>query len=625
MGGKLGAKRSFERGEVSVSETERLLQSRSPLGHLIHIKNIMTLLIVFAFLAGLVTILAPCIWPILPIVLSAGATGGEKKPLGIVTGLAVSFMLIILAMASLVKVIPFDPDALRIFAVIIIGFLGFTLIVPALGARLEALVSRLGGLGGRFTHNSGTGFGSGFVVGFALGIVWSPCAGPILATIATLAATQAVSFNVVLITFAFVAGVAVPLFILAVLGQKVLAKTRFFSRYTKHIQQIFGAIMILAALAIYTGYDRTLQTKILDSFPGYSDFLYRFEKNDAVKQKLDELKGAGREGAFRDTKKIAQAEKGTLSNYGSAPEFVGIVNWLNTDAPLTLESLRGKVVLIDFWTYSCINCIRTLPYVTSWYEKYKNDGFVVIGVHTPEFEFEKKTSNVVEAMKRYKINYPVAQDNDYGTWQAYSNRYWPAHYLVDKEGNVRQYHFGEGKYEETEKAIQALLSEAGQSVASDIVDIEAEKSGGRQTPETYLGSARMERFVSPEKVTGKEQSFTVAEKIPKNSFAYGGTWTVEDERAMASEDATLKIRFEGKKVFLVMAPAAVGQSSIVEVFLDGTAVGADMAGKDVANGVVTVDQDRLYELIDMRGMSGEHTLELRFEGSGTAVYAFTFA
>ncbi len=585
----------------------------------------MTVLILFAFLAGLVTILAPCIWPILPIVLSAGATGGERKPLGIVTGLAVSFMLIILALASLVKVIPFDPDSLRTLAVVIIGFLGLTMIIPALGARLEAAVSRLGGLGGRFTQRSGTGFGSGFVVGFALGIVWSPCAGPILATIATLAATQAVSFNVVLITFAFVAGVAVPLFILAVLGQKVLAKTRFFSRYTKRIQQGFGVIMILAALAIYTGYDRTLQTKILDAFPGYGNFLYQLEKKDIVKERLNELKGAGKDGAFRDTQKTAGAAKSDLSHYGPAPEFVGIAKWLNTDVPLTLTGLRGKVVLVDFWTYSCINCIRTLPYLVSWYEKYQDQGFVIVGVHTPEFEFEKKTSNVQEAMKRYKIEYPVAQDNDYGTWQAYNNRYWPAQYLIDAEGDVRQYHFGEGKYAETEKAIQELLEEAGQKVTADISVIEAEKLSGRQTPETYLGSSRMERFVSPESVTGEEQSFTIPAKISKNSFTYAGQWKVEPERALAIKDAKLMLHFEGKKVFLVMAPAVAGQSSVVEVLLDGTPLEAKFAGTDVTVGQVTVNQDRLYELIDMRGTSGEHTLELFFKDSGTAVYAFTFA
>ncbi len=585
----------------------------------------MTLLIVFAFLAGVVTIFAPCIWPILPIVLSAGASGGEKKPLGIVSGLAVSFMLITLLLASIVKIIPFDPEVLRFFAVGIIGFLGLTLIVPALGARLEVMVSRLGGLGGRFTNNSGTGFGSGFVVGFALGIVWSPCAGPILATIATLAATQAVSFNVVLITLAFVIGVAVPLFILAVLGQKVLAKTRFFSRYTKRIQQIFGVVMILAALAIYTGYDRTLQTKILDAFPGYGSFLNQFEKNEDVQKKLDELKGSGKSG-FLSTQKTSPETKSGLSDYGPAPEFVGIAKWLNTETPLTLESLRGKVVLVDFFTYSCINCIRTLPYVTSWYEKYQDQGFVVIGVHTPEFEFEKKTDNVVDAMTRYKINYPVAQDNAYETWQAYNNHYWPAHYLIDTEGNVRQYHFGEGNYEETEMAIRALLAEAGKKVTdTTLTNVVAEKAGKDKTPETYLGSGRMERFVSPEKVSGGEQLFTSPRSIAKNSFAYAGIWQVESERAKTVDDAKLSLHFQGKKVFLVMAPPENTSLGNVRVMLDGKIVKSDFSGKDVTNGVITVDQDRLYELLDLKDRTGDHTVELYFETPGTMVYAFTFS
>lgn len=420
----------------------------------------MTVLLFFAFLSGVVTIFAPCIWPILPIVLSAGASGGERKPLGIVVGLSVSFMLITLALASLVRVIPFDPNVLRLLAVGIIGFLGLTLIIPALGARLEAWVSRLGGLGGRFTNNSGTGFGSGFITGFALGVVWSPCAGPILATVATLAATQAVSFKVILITLAFVSGVAVPLFILAVLGQKVLTKTRVFSQYTKLIQQIFGVIMILAALAISTGYDKILQTKLLDTFPKYENFLNGLEKNPIVRQKLDELKrespreGAPAEGDSR------KATKSDLPVYGVAPEFTGIMHWLNTDTPLTMKDLRGKVVLVDFWTYSCINCIRTLPFVTGWYEKYKDQGFVVVGVHTPEFEFEKKTMNVENALRQYGIHYPVAQDNDFGTWRAYQNQYWPARYLIDARGTIRYTHFGEGEYTETERAIETLLQES---------------------------------------------------------------------------------------------------------------------------------------------------------------------
>ncbi len=419
----------------------------------------MTILILFAFLSGIVTIFAPCIWPILPIVLSAGATGGERKPLGIVTGLAVSFMLATLALAFVVQVIPFDPEILRLFAVFVIALLGLTLIVPALGARLEGVVSRFASLGGRFTKNSGTGFWSGFITGFALGLVWSPCAGPILATIATLAATQAVSFQVVLVTLAFVLGVSLPLFVLAVLGKRVLAKTRALAPYTKRIQQVFGLIMILAALAIYTGYDKTLQTKLLDTFPSYERFLNGLEKNDTVKQKLDELKSIDRESSLLKKEEPKLNMKSNLSQYGQAPEFVGIEKWLNTDSPLTMEGLRGKVVLIDFWTYSCINCIRTLPYVTGWYEKYKDQGFVVIGVHTPEFAFEKKTTNVVDALARYRINYPVAQDNNYGTWQAYNNRYWPAVYLIDKQGVIRFTHFGEGKYKEIDQAIQYLLAE----------------------------------------------------------------------------------------------------------------------------------------------------------------------
>lgn len=419
----------------------------------------MTILLIFAFLSGVVTIFAPCIWPILPIVLSAGAIGGERKPLGIVSGLAVSFMLATLALAFIVQVISFDPEVLRLFAVGVISLLGLTLMVPALGARLEGVVSRLASFGGRYTQNSGSGYWSGFLTGFALGLVWSPCAGPILATIATLAATQAVSFQVVLITLAFVLGVSLPLFVLAVVGKRVLTKTRVLAPYTKRIQQAFGLIMILAALAIYTGFDKKLQTDLLDTFPAYERFLNGLEKNATVKEKLDELKNVESINVPLDEAKSNGDMKSSLSRYGQAPEFVGIEKWLNSESALTMEGLRGKVVLIDFWTYSCINCIRTLPYVTGWYEEYKDQGLVVVGVHTPEFAYEKKTANVVDAIGQYHISYPVAQDNNYATWQAYNNRYWPAVYLIDKQGVIRLTHFGEGKYQEIEQAIQELLEE----------------------------------------------------------------------------------------------------------------------------------------------------------------------
>lgn len=582
----------------------------------------MLLLLLFAFLSGVVTIFAPCIWPILPIILSSGVSGGEKKPLGVVTGLMVSFTVFTLTLSYILKVVPIDPDTLRLFAVAIISLLGFTLVVPALGRLLEGWVSRLSNSGGSLFQKR-DGFKGGFITGFALGVVWSPCAGPILATVATLAATQTLNLSIILVTVSFVLGVGVPLFILAFLGQHILTRTRVLSPYTARIQQVFGVIMIASAVAIYTGYDQVLQIKFAEfcSANGIT-FLDRFQTNSTVTTALEELRSTD------ETKKNfvpAKKKSGeSLENYGVAPEFVGIMNWLNVDQPLKLSDLRGKVVLVDFWTYSCINCIRTFPYLTSWYEKYKDQGLVIVGVHTPEFEFEKKTSNVADALTRHGITYPVAQDNNYATWQAYSNRYWPAHYLIDAEGNVREYHFGEGNYEETERAIQELLREAGQNVNEEVSSLQAETGSRGQTPETYLGSDRMERFASPEKVTGLKQIFTTSENLALHNFSYSGGWTVERERAMASSQASLKIHFKGKKVFLVMAPDAAGAKRSVEVRLDGQVIDSALAGSDVRDGRVTVDEDRLYELVNLGSGSEEHTIELLFE-SGTAVYAFTFS
>lgn len=582
----------------------------------------MILLILFAFLSGVVTIFAPCIWPLLPIILSVGVSGGERRPIGIVAGLVTSFTFFTLALSSLLRVVPIDPDTLRLFAVIVISLLGVTMVVPGIGIMLEAFVSRFSYLGGEILGKQ-SGFKGGLITGFALGIIWSPCAGPILATVATLAATQALSISTVLVTVAFVSGVGVPLFILTVLGQQVLRRTRIFAPYTTRIQQAFGVLTIFSALAIYTGYDQKLQVRFAEfcSANGIT-FLDRFQTNGIVTQALDSLRKETQESPFK-VPDVPSKQMPVLENYGMAPEFTGIMNWLNIDRPLTLGELRGKVVLIDFWTYSCINCVRTLPYLTQWYERYQDKGLVIIGVHTPEFEFEKKTANVADALVRYGITYPVAQDNSYGTWQAYHNRYWPAHYLIDVSGNFRQYHFGEGGYEETERAIQLLLGEAGQEIEGDVTD---NHSGDRlvpepQTPETYLGSKRMERFSSSEQVIGTKQHFTLPKALLSDTFGFGGEWLVEQERAIAGEKARLQLRFQGKKVFLVMAPPATGLGT-VQIVMDGKPLEKAISGIDVREGVVTVHEDRLYELI--QGTSGEHTLEL-LVSPGVAVYAFTFS
>lgn len=282
-------------------------------------------------------------------------------------------------------------------------------------------------------------------------------------------------------------------------------------------------------------------------------------------------------------------------------------------------------MLIDFWTYSCINCIRTLPYVKSWHEKYRASGFSVVGVHTPEFLFEHKKENVLSAIEKYDISYPVAQDNDYGTWEAYENRYWPAHYLIDATGRIRYIHFGEGNYEETEAAIQALLKEAGRQSDDAFVQVEAEEKGtGRQTHETYLGLARMERFVStPNPTRTGSYQFQIGTTLPVHNWGYIGNWDVEQERALAQSQSALRFQIKAKKVFLVMGPAQNQSSSLVEIWVDGTLVQSGV-GKDVVNGKVNVTEERLYELLNLESLE-EHTLELRFPDGNTAVYAFTFS
>lgn len=576
----------------------------------------MLILLIFAFVSGLVTIFAPCIWPLLPIILSSTTTGGHRKPLGITLGIMISFGLLTLSISYIVKIIPFDPNFLRYFAVFIITFLGLSLVIPKMTEILEVYVSRLSGKLNLGSKMNSSGFRSGFVMGLALGIIWTPCAGPILATIATLSATQAVNFNVILITFFYILGVGIPLFIFATIGKYIFSKTRVFSKYTGKAQQVFGVIMILTAILIATNYDKVLQAKLLDIFPSYSNFIVELETNDAVKKQLDTLKNG--------VQKTLSLNNNDLFNTNTpARDFTGITNWINTDKPLSIKELEGKVVLVDFWTYTCINCIRTLPYVTSWYEKYKDQGFVVIGVHTPEFEFEKDTGNVLNAIKQYKINYPVAQDNDYSTWNNYSNQYWPAKYLIDAKGNIRKVHFGEGEYEEMEMAIQTLLKEAGKDIKKDLSDLPDQTPKMRLSPETYLGADRMQYFF-PTKNTGLTiKEFNITEDIPLNYFSLGGSWNITRESAISGTNSSLIHNFYANKVFLVLRPGK-SVTSKVKVYLDGKIVDNKNQGSDVVNGEITIDSDKLYNLIDLKGAPGSHILKLEFENSDIEVYAFTF-
>jgi cytochrome c biogenesis protein CcdA/thiol-disulfide isomerase/thioredoxin len=544
----------------------------------------MATLLLFSFLAGFITILAPCIWPLLPIVFSASSGGGKRKSLGITLGVMTSFTIFTLFISYIVKIFPIDPNSLRLAATVIIGLLGLSMLIPALGARFEVLINDLlGPLQSKF-KKEGTGLGAGLVTGFSLGLVWAPCAGPILATIATLSATQSVNIKVVAITLAYVLGLGIPLYIFSSFSAGLFKKMRAVNKYTGIIQQVFGLIMIITAILIYTNYAQVLQVRVLNLFPGYSRFLGQFENNGKLQKELDGLAG-------RKAQTIAEDSQKLLSEGGPAPEFAGVSHWINVSKPLTLQDLRGKVVLVDFWTYSCINCVRTLPHLTDWYEHYKNKGLVIVGVHTPEFAFEREAQNVQNAIKQFVITYPVAQDNDYQIWKSYQNHYWPAEYLIDAKGHIRRTHFGEGGYDHMEEAIRALLKENGQAVEGALSSIKEQPPRYDRTPETYLGTRRMPRVASP--------------------VTYQGAWDMQAEFAGSGPGAALVLKFHADKVFLVIGPAHAGDK--IKVSMDGKPMDD-----------IVLDNHRLYDIVDLKGARGTHILRLEFPDEGTAVYAFTF-
>ena len=582
----------------------------------------MLILLLFAFLSGLVTILAPCIWPLLPIILSSSisGSGGHRRPLGITLGIMLSFSLFTLFISYLIKLFNLDPNVLRIVAVVILALLGVMMIIPGFGNLLELLISRLSGSVGRSQSNN-SGFSGGFVTGLTLGIVWSPCAGPILAAIATLAATGRVSLSIILVTVAYIVGVGIPLFIFATIGQRLLTNSRKLTPYTGRIQQVFGVIMILTALLIYTNKVQDFQLALASRFPVLNSLFDGFESSSTVTKELTKLTGNSQ-----------QEQTSELFNVSpqAAPDFVGISQWLNNpdgagreSKALTMADLRGKVVLVDFWTYTCINCIRTLPFVTSWYDKYHDKGFVVIGVHTPEFAFEKETDNVINAIKKFKIHYPVVQDNNYGTWNAYSNQYWPAEYLIDGKGMVRRVHFGEGEYDKMEQAIQLLLKENGADVTEGLVPMADQTPHGQISPETYVGSKRMQFLSGVGSTINGEQTFPSLNKVEANHFAFAGTWNIMDEYSVTGKDAAISYNFYAGDVYLVMRPGG-NKSATVKVLLDGKSIDKTVSGADVKDGIVTVDSDRLYDLVNLHGKTEQHVLTLQFQTPGTEVFAFTF-
>ena len=568
----------------------------------------------FALLAGAGTALSPCVLPILPAILGAGVTGGSRRPLGIVVGLTLSFTFATVALVYVIEALGLPDTVVRDIAIGVLLVFGFALLLPPLSDRIEAAISRIAPAPARST---GDGFGSGVLLGASLGFVYAPCAGPILAGVITVSASQDFTAGKLAVAFAYAIGSAVVLYALMLGGRRVADRLK---AHRGRIQMAMGAVMLAVAVLMIADLDIRFQSAIADDLPAVLvNPTAEIEESDALGEELAAFHGGGAVEAG-----AAEAERGTpLPRLGAAPDFADTQEWFNTDGEeLSIPELTadGKVVLLDFWTYTCINCIRTLPYLKAWDEQYRDDGLVIVGVHAPEFAFEKEAANVERAIADNEIEYPVVQDNELGTWTAYGNQYWPAKYMIGADGELRYTHFGEGDYETTEKAIRSLLEEAGADPGSRAGDPEAETADRNvRTPETYLGFERAQGFVTP-LYPGRLDYGRSAGRLPPNGFAFGGEWRVGPESAAAGEGAELRANFSARRVFLVMgSPEGPAE---VEVLLDGRPISDAAAGEDVRRSRATISGQRLYRLVDLPG-AGPHELTLRFE-PGIEAYAFTF-
>lgn len=568
----------------------------------------MILLLLVGYLAGVATVLSPCILPVLPIILS-GVVGGKSRPYGIIIGFVFSFAIFTVFATWLVQSLGIDIDILRNVAAIVLVFLGFSLIFPKLQEKINSFIKLPKSQGkGR------DGFVGGLATGGTLGLVWAPCAGPILAAVITLAATAQAGIGSFLIVLAYAAGTGTIMLLILLGSRKVLERVKKLYAYLEIIHKIFGVLIIIAALGIYTGYDRKLQTSIIEATPeGWTSFLQSFEDSGVVRDAIDNFSNKDNNN-FHMQLDNKQKTK--------APELKGIEAWINSE-PLKIEELKGKVVLVDFWTYSCINCIRTLPYLRDWHEKYADDGLVIIGVHSPEFPFEKKYDNVLSAAKEHGLEYPIALDNDFATWQNYSNRYWPAKYFIDREGYVRHSHFGEGDYSGSEAVIQQLLAEGGSMPQEKIMPDETSSYNRGQSPETYLGYWRLANFQNQSEIKKDEVNiYNLAGDLSKNQWTIGGSWQMDRQVLESQADgARLNLNFSARDVFLVMGAE---DEKEVEVYLNGEPLSLVEQGGDLnEDSKVKVSDYRLYRLVEGESFVEGALLELVFP-KGVKLHAFTF-
>jgi cytochrome c biogenesis protein CcdA/thiol-disulfide isomerase/thioredoxin len=571
------------------------------------------LIYLLAFVGGVLTILSPCILPVLPFVFARADQPFRRSGLPLLAGMALTFAVVATAAAFGGHWVIRLNQGGRYLAMAIFLILGLSLLFPSIAERLtRPLVS----VGSRLRTNPSeqSSVGQSLILGISTGLLWAPCAGPILGLILTGAALEGPGTRSSLLLLSFALGAATSLGVALLAGNKVLNAMKGSLSFEAWIRRGLGVAVIIGVIAIALGWDTTILTKV--SFVNVTK---------AEERLIDKLHGP------RTAVLAAGQAQPKLDDEGPLPDLSGAVAWLNSP-PLSAKSLRGKVVLIDFWTYSCINCLRALPYVEGWATKYKDSGLVVIGVHTPEFAFEKERSNVEKAVRDLGITYPVAIDSEYKIWQAFNNQYWPAHYFIDREGRIRYHHFGEGEYDESERVIQELLTENGAHLSfSGVLSVagagaEAASGGNIGSPETYIGYHRADNFASTEPIAeDSSRSYAPQPRLSLNQWALGGRWKVGPESAvLETSPGKIVFRFHARDLHLVLGTTKNGKAVRYRVKLDGTPPGDDHGVDTDNNGFGTVQEHRLYQLIRQKGPIEDRTFEIEFLDPGVQAFAFTF-
>ncbi|HWX66989.1 MAG TPA: cytochrome c biogenesis protein DipZ [Rhodanobacter sp.] len=571
------------------------------------------LVLILAYLGGVLTILSPCILPVLPFVFARSDRPFMRNGLPMLLGMAITFSAVATLAALGGGWAVHANQYGRYVAMVVLAFLGLTLLSTHLAEWISRPFVALGNRLSQHSAGDGESIWGAAGLGVATGLLWAPCAGPILGLLLTGAALNGASVQTTLLLLTYAAGAATSLGLALLIGGKVFGLMKRSLGAGEWVRRALGVLVLCGVAAIALGLDTGLLTRVSLASTG------------GIEQKLIN--------AVRPAPAPQPALKAgePLPVEGEMPSLAGATQWLNS-TPLTTESLRGKVVLVDFWTYSCINCIRSLPYVRGWADKYKDHGLVVIGVHAPEFAFEKDPANVAKAVKDLGVDYPVALDNDYAIWKGFNNEYWPAHYFIDTQGQVRHHHFGEGGYQESEDVIRQLLTAAGQKnlpggyVSDDHRGVEAAASNDpTRSPETYVGYARAQNFVGGRVAHDEAQAYHAPGTLAAGQWSFDGRWIVRDENAQLEQaGGSIVYRFRGRDLHLVLGPASDGKPIRIRVTIDGKAPGADHGMDTDTDGNGTITGQRLYQLVRQANGSGERLFQITFLDPGVQAYAFTF-